>query len=902
VSLWRQITTGIRAMTGRSAADRDIADEVGHYLDEAAAVRQAQGLSPAEARRAVRLDVGNAAAIEEQIRGAGWEAGVARLIETLWQDIRFSLRSLRRAPVVSLAAIATLAIGIGATTAIVGIVNAVLIRPLPYPDPDRLISLSHAAPGVNVEDLDSAPFLYFTEREATQTFESVGLWTIGAASVTGRGEPEQVRRLLVTHEILPMLGATALLGRTFSTKDDSPDTAPTAILTHEYWQRRFASDPSIVGERVTMDGQPLEIIGVMPRSFRFLDLQVDVIQPHRLRRAEVSLGDYFWPSIARLRPGVTLDRASADVARLIPVAIKSFPLSPGRTRAQVENTRLRPILKPLKADIVGDVGSTLWVLMTTVGIVLLIACANVANLLLVRTEGRQQELSIRVALGARSRRLARALFTESLVLSVAGGVAGTGLAYGIMRLVATFASTRLPRVEDVAIDSTVMLFACALTLTAGLLLGLIPVVRYRGSRLGAVAHATGRTLSASGERLQARDVLITAQVALALVLLIGGGLMLRTFQRLTDVDLGFTQPDQIQTVRIEIPRVTASEPEAVVRLQQQTLDRLAALPGVTAVAYASSLPMDGRNAVDLVVPEGRLWDDADRLQLRQFKFISPGFVGIMGTPLVAGRDLDWTDVYGMRPVVLVSESLARRGWGGAAQALGKRLRTSSFSDQWREIVGVVGDVRNRSVSQPAEDLVYVPTMAEWIFNTRQLVWNSVAYVIRSDKTGTPGFLAEVQQAVWSVDPTLPLANAMSMGDIVDRSLARTTFTLLVLLVAGAMALVLGVIGIYGVIAYAISQRTREVGVRIALGAQGAEVRRLFVRRGMVLTTVGVAIGLVAASALTRGMTALLFEVRPLDPATYAAVTVMLVMASALASYVPARRATRIDPIVALRAD
>jgi predicted permease len=901
MSLWRQITTGIRVLAGPSAADRDIADEVGHYLEEAAAARQSQGLSPDEARRAVRLDVGNAVAIEEQIRDAGWEAAIVRTIDTLSQDIRVTLRSLRRAPVVTLAVIATLAIGIGATTAIFAVVNAVLVRPLPYRDADRLIAISHASPGSGLDDVGSAPFLYFTEREAKQTFDSVGLWSIGAASVTGRGQPEQVRRLLVTHEILPMLGVTPLLGRTFSEDEDSPEGPPTVMLMYGYWQRRFAGDPAIVGQRLTMDGQQREIVGVMPRSFRFLDLHVDALSPQRLRRADVTVGGWFRSSIARLKPGVTLDRASADVSRLIPVALDSFPYRGGATRERVERNRYQPVLKPLKANVVGDVGATLWVLLTTIGIVLLIACANVANLLLVRTEGRQHELSIRAALGAGSRRLARELFTESIVLSVAGGAAGTAFAYGILRLVARFASTDLPRVEEVVIDSTVLLFAGALTLTVGLLFGTIPALRYRRPRLGAAVRAGGRALGGSRERVHTRGVLVTVQVALALVLLIGGGLMLRTFQRLSGVEPGFTQADELQTVRIEIPSVTPSEPEAVARQQQQILDRLAAVPGVTAVAFTSSLPMDGGNAVDLVVPEGRIVDDDHVPQLRQHRFISPGLFRSMGTPLIAGRDLDWADVYGRRPVALVSESLARREWGSAVQAVGKRFRASSAVGQWREIVGVVGDLRDRGISQPATDLVYVPIL-ERIVNTLRFIGSSVTFVIRSERTGTPGFLADVQQAVWGVNPTLPLVNVRTMGDIVEASLARTTFMLLMLLLAGAMALVLGVIGIYGVIAYAISQRAREVGVRIALGAQGAQVRRLFVRQGMVLIMVGVVIGLGAASALTRGMTSLLFEVRPLDPATYTTVTALLVAASALAIYVPARRATQIDPIVALRAD
>jgi len=902
VSLWRQLFIGARALAAPTAAQRDVADEVRHYLEEAAAERQATGLSAHEARRAVHVDLGSATAIEEQIRDAGWEAAIARTFETVSQDLRFCLRSLRRAPVVALGIVATIAIGIGATTATFAVLNAVLIRPLPYPDPDRLISLSHAAPGASTDDVESAPFLYFTERDAKQIFDGVGLWAIGATTVTGLGEPEQVRQVLVTHEILPTLGIAPLLGRAFSAEEDRPESRPTVILMHGYWQRRFASDPSVIGQTLTMDGQPREIVGVMPRSFRFLDFQVDAISSYQLRRADVTVGNYFRSSIARLRPGVTLDAASAEIARLIPVAQHSFPLRPGITREQMESTRLRPNLKPLKAEVIGDVGTTLWVLMTTVGIVLLIACANVANLQLVRAEERLRELSIRAALGAGARRLARQLFTESIVLSIAGGVAGTAVAYGVLHLVAQLVSGDLPRLEEVAIDSTVLWFACALTLAVALFFGAMPAVCYGGGpRLAAGLRQGGWVVGGSRERVRTLGFLVTVQIALALILMIGGGLMFRTFQRLTRVEPGFTRGDQLQTVRIEMPPQMSSSPDAVVRLQQRILDRLATLPGVAAVAYATSLPMDGGSAVDVVTPEGRVRAAGARQQLRDFRFISPGLFTSMGTPLIAGRDLDWKDVYELRPVVLVSESLARREWGGAAQAVGKRFMTSSSPNRWREIVGVVADVRERGVSRPAADMVYEPIL-ERIRNTPRSAWGSVAYVIRSDRAGTPMFLSEIRRAVWSVDPTLPLARLRTMGDIVDTSLARTTLTLLTLSVAGGMALVLGVIGIYGVIASVVSQRTREVGLRIVLGADGGEVRRLFARQGMVLTSVGIVAGLAAAAALTRGMSSLLFEVRPLDPATYAFVTAVLVITSALAVYVPARRATRINPVAALRAE
>jgi predicted permease len=539
--------------------------------------------------------------------------------------------------------------------------------------------------------------------------------------------------------------------------------------------------------------------------------------------------------------------------------------------------------------------------MGTIGMVLLAACANVANLILVRTEGRQHELSIRAALGAGSGRIARELLTENLVLSVAGGVVGLGFAYASLRLLLTIAPGNLPRLDEIRLDVPVLLFTLLVTIFSGLLFGLIPLVRYARPRLTAALRTGTRTSSTGRDRLRAQAILVVAQVALALVLLIGAGLMIRTFQKLSKVDTGFERPEEIQTLRIEIPFSMAVEPQSVVRAENEILDKLAAVPGVSSVAYANGTPMSG-NAVDLLTPEGRVFTENDRPRLRQFKFVSPGYFATAGIPLLKGRDITWTDTYEKRAVVLISENVAVREWGGVDNALGKRLRGGFASDDWREIVGVVENVRDSGLAEPPTELIYVPVLVDRFQNIPTRVQRSIAFMIRSTRTGSPGFLDEIRKVLTSVNPGLIPLNPMTMTEIFRDSTERTSFALVTLAVAGAMALLLGIIGIYGVISYGISQRVREVGIRIALGAQHSEVQKMFLRRGLVLTAIGVAPGLAGALALSRWMSSLLFEVSPLDPITYAAVSIVLILAGAFGTYVPTRRVTHIDPIDSLRAE
>jgi predicted permease len=817
-------------------------------------------------------------------------------------NLKHILRRLRRSPGFTAVALLTLAVGIGANTAIFSVVNGILLKPLPYPDSDRLISMNHQAPGVNIAELGSSPFLYFTEREHNETLEGVGLWRTGTASVTGLAEPEQVRALGVTSDILPILGVQPVLGRWLSDQDDSPGSPRTIMLSYGYWQARLGADASVVGQTLTVDGEEREITGVMPQSFRFLDQQADLLYPFQLDRDQTQIGGYFWGSIARMKSGVTLEQVAADVARLMPIAIDLFPVRPGTTKQQAVNARLGPNLRLLKGDVLGDIGDTLWVLMGTIGIVLVIACTNVANLLLVRADGRQHELAIRTALGAGRGRIARELVLESAALGVLGGLLGLAFAYGGLDLLFALAPANLPRLADITIDITVLAFALTLSLASGLLFGLVPALKYTAGQLATGLRASTRGSSGSRERHRVRGALVTVQVALALVLLVSAGLMIRTFMELSDVNPGFTRPDEVLALGIDIPNPSVPEPERVTRMQNEILDRIAAVPGVGSVAFASSPPMGGPTSADLLVPEGKVFAEGDRPQARRFKYISPGFFATTGTALVAGRDLTWVDTHEKRAVVLVSENLARLEWGSSSEALGKRLRGSAATDDWREIVGVVGNVRDDGITEPEIEIVYFPVLVDRIFTEPTIAWRSVTFLVRSPRTGTPAFLDEIRDAVWAVNPDLPIANVRTLGDIYEQSLARTSLTLVLLAIAGAMALLLGVIGIYGVIAYAVSQSTREIGIRIALGAQRGDVRRMFMHNALGLAAIGIAVGLAAAAGLSRLMSSLLFGVSGMDPLTYAAVCVLLVIAVALASYLPARRATRIDPLEALRAE
>ncbi len=879
----------------RARWDRERSQEIESYVQIETDANTANGMPPALAQQAARRKLGNRTLIREEI----YRMNTIGFLEALSRELRYALRGMRRSPMFTLIAVLTLAIGIGANTAIFSVVNGVLLRPLPYPHPDDLVSLSQTAVFEGVRSNSKlSPSMYFVYREQNQTFQEFGITSNGALGVTGIGDPEQVPVVVVTQGTLPALGVQPALGRWFSQAEDTPGTPETVILSYGYWQRRLGGDKAVIGRAITVDSRPHVVIGIMPQGFRFLNRDPAMILPVRFDRNTVEQ-NFAYQGIAQLKSGVTRTQGSADVARILPMALAAGGLTP----AMIETTRTEPVVQPLKQAVVGDVGAVLWILMGTIGMVLLIACANVANLLLVRAEGRQQELAIRAALGAGWGRIGRELLVESVTLGLLGGFLGLPLAYGGLRILLAMGPANLPRLAEISIDPLVLVFTLTVSLLLGLLFGLIPVVKYAGPQIAMSLRGSGRSVSQSRERHRSQNTLVVVQVALALVLLVGSGLMLRSFQALRSVQPGFSQPEGIQTMHIRIPEAQVQAPERVSRMQNDILEKIAAIPGVNSAAFAAALPMEEFQGNGTVFTEGA--DYAGQIPpMKRFKFVSPGLLNVLGTRLIAGSDFTWTDIYGKRDVVMVSENFARETWGQPAAALGKRIGDGLYGPgAWFEIIGVVGDVYDDGVHQIPPATVYWPArLLARVMGRDNFVPRSIAIAIRSDRAGTETLLKQVREAVWSVNANLPLSEVRTLGEIYDQSMARTSFTLVMLGIAGAMALVLGIIGIYGVLSYAVSQRKREIGIRLALGAQPGELKRMFVRHGLVLASIGMAIGLVAAGGLTRLMSSLLFGIKPLDPLTYAAGALLLGLAAVLASYLPARRASTIDPVEALKAE
>ncbi len=823
-------------------------------------------------------------------------------LEDSLRDVHYGIRMFRRAPGFTFVSSLLLTLGIGATIAIFSVVNGVLIKPLPYHDADALISLKHTAPGVTAlfGDPGMSPALLSTYRNENRTFQEVGIWAKDTDTVTGGGEPEEVDSLDVTDGTLRALGVQPAIGRWFSQTDNTMGSPETVILTYGYWQHRYGGASSVIGQPITIDSQPRTVIGVMPKGFRFLNAEPRLILPLRFRDGELHLGGFAYQGLARLKPGVTIEQASADVTRMIPIWLNTWRPPPGQDRQFFESMRLTPALRPLKQDVIGNIGNVLWVLLGMIGVVLLIVCANVASLLLVRAEKRRHELSIRVALGAGLGRIARGMLIESLLLGLFGGALGLGAAFVAVRVFVSIGPTTLPRLHEITIDPSVVVFALAISLLSGLLFGLIPIVKHAGPQIAEALRAGGRTSSDGRERNRARNTLVVVQVALAVVLLVGSGLMIRTFLVLRGVQLGFADQDHVQLVRVFIPPEEVPDRERVVRMQTEMRERLAAIPGVSAASFTSAAPMMGPRTGDVILDDDNIYKQMSVLPVRQFKFVAPGFFQTIGTPLVAGRDLTWADLDDHRPVVVISENLAREMWHDPAAALGKHIRESS--SPWREIVGVVGDVHDDGADQAPPATVYWPALMENFWGERIHVVPGVTFVIRSPRAGTLSFLDEIRSAIRAVDSNVPLGQVRTLGDVYEASLARVSFTLVMLGIAAVIALLIGLVGLYGVIAYSVSLRRREIGIRVALGASRGQLRYMFLRHGIALATAGVVCGLVGTLALTRLMTSLLFGISPLDPATYVVVSLGLVAAAALASYASARRATMVDPVEALRTD
>jgi len=814
------------------------------------------------------------------------------IIAAMQDDLRDVLRMLRSQPGFAAAALLMLALGIGGTTAIFAVVNAVLINPLPYPDSDALVSIVHTVDGRDEPFFNDA--IYNTYRDNPRAFEEFGVWTpyASAATITGRSQPEEIRALTLSRGVLTALGVRPEVGRIFSETDDAPRTPETVMLSHAYWQREFGGDPSVVDGVVTINARPHRVVGVMPAGFMFAG-ESDIILPIRIDSARpVPL--FRLRGIARLRAGVTMEQANADVARILGLWRTNYPMGP---TDPFRNTRYGPSLRPLKQDVVGNIAPTLWVVMATISIVLLMACANVANLLLVRADGRTHELAIRTALGAGRARLARLLLAESMTLALLGGVIGVAVTYLAVQLLVLLGPANLPRLAEIAIDATTLAFALGVSLATGAMFGVAPIAKY--ARPSVPMMSVGRGVTPSRQRSQ--FALVALQMALALVLLVGAALMIRTFQALRNVDPGFIQAERVLTFSISIPPTEVAEAERVIGMQQEMLRAIGAIPGVASAAFTSRLPMDttGRTSAP-VVAEGQTVDS--RPISRQIRLISPGLFQTLGTRLLAGRDFDWIDVFDRRDVAMMSASLAREMWGAPQAAIGKRIREGN-TGPLREVVGVTVDLYDQGVHLPPTATAFLPARSyDQAFGVRNFLPRRVSYVVRSDRRDTETLLGEIRQAVRSVNANLPLAQVRWLGDLYDLSMARTSFALVMLGIAAMMALVMGIFGTYGVIWYAVSQRRREIGIRMALGAQRREILALFVRRGLIVTGVGIALGLAGAATFTQVMRAILFGVSPFDPVAFVVVPVVLGTAALIASYLPARRAMSVNPMKTMRAE
>lgn len=889
----------------REQAAEDVEREIAFHIEMRTEALVSEGIPEDEARSIATREFGDGERMRTRLRRESARTvrrkRLGRFFLGQRLDLRFALRRLHREPGFTAVAGATLAVGIGAAAAIFGVLDGVLLSPLPYDEPDRLVAIGHTAPGFGIEDVPQATGTYFTYREEAASFEDVAVWMAGRYTITGESEPVEVAGLQVTEALLPLLRVAPALGRGFGAADAAPSAPPTALLGHSLWVERYGASADALGRTITADGVEYEVIGVLPGGFRLLDHEPRILVPFQFDRSLARVTDFSYRGLARLAPDATLDGARAELGRLLPLSPERFPR--GMTRAMLEQGGMRPVVRPLRDEWVGNLRSMLWILFGTAGLVLAIACANVAGLFLVRAERRQREVAVQRALGATRTRAARTYMIESLAFGLLAGLTGLGLAAVGIRTLSVMGPSNLPRLADIGVGLETVLFTLAVSLGCGALLGTIPILRVGRGSLSLALREGGRGSSDGAARHRARNALVVAQMALALVLLVGSGLMYRSFDALRRVDPGFDRDAAILTFRVAIPEAEVPDPARVADQYAAIENELEGIPGVDGVAFVTRLPMEDAQAPEdglfvegAPVPEGQL------PPIRRFKWVSGDYVQTMGIAVLAGRPITGDDVRRRAPVVMVSRGFALEHWEHPRDAIGKRVRNESGSDDvpWREIVGVLADVHDEGLDRDPVPIVYWPAAVERFWGWEVFTQRSVAFLVRTSRAGQTGLIDRARQAVWRVNPNLPLANVRTLDEVVRASVTRTSFTALVLGLAAAIALFLGAVGLYAVISYAVSTRTREIGVRMALGADRDVVTRMVLREGLLLAGAGVAVGIGLAVALTRLLETVLFGVPATDPVTYGVTAGLLVTIAALASWLPARRASRVDPMIALR--
>ncbi|MGE0882118.1 MAG: ABC transporter permease [Blastocatellales bacterium] len=814
------------------------------------------------------------------------------LMETLWQDLSYGLRSLAKNPAFTLVAVLSLAIGIGANSAIFSVTNALLLKPLPYKDADRLVILWNRSPGLNIERDWFSLGQYLDIKIENHVFENVAVTLGGSYNLTGEGIPEHVEGARVSSSLFQMIGAQSLYGRVLLSEDDEKGKAPNVVLSNAFWQRRFGSDPGVIGKTLRLNDNNFTIAGVLAPGISLHKevmptlngiQRVDVFLPLPVSDADrANRGGEDFNVFAKLKPGVTIAQAQAEMdaltARMKQQYPQFYPANGGLTFSVV----------PLLEQVVGDIRLALYVLLGAVGLVLLIACANVANLLLARAAVRQKEIAIRAAIGASRPRLIRQFLTESILLALGGGILGLGLAFVTVRTLRLFGSANIPRLPEIGVDGRVLAFTFLVSLMTGVIFGLVPAWRTSQVDLNDVLKDGGRSSSGSGHN-RIRNLLVVVEIAMALVVLICAGLLIRSYQHVLKANPGFN-PNGVFSLRLSLPAARYTTPESVYNFYKQLGERVRQLPGVESAGSSLVLPLSSYSAAwGPIKVEGHIPKSSSEMIISNERFVSPDYLRTMGLPLVKGRYFDERDIRGAEDVTLVNEQFAQRFWPNE-DPIGKRVERGG-NGKWRKVIGVVRD--EKQVSLEDEPLISLFHPIDQ-FNIR------TRYLVARTSAAPEQLLASVKNQVRALDPELPVYDVDTMEQRLHNALARRRFAMQLLGVFALVAMILAAIGIYGVMSYWVSQRRHEIGIRMALGAEPLNILQLVIRQALILVTIGILLGLAGAFAFTRVMKSLLFGVGTTDVLTFAAISLLLGMIALLASYLPARRAAKVDPIIALR--
>jgi putative ABC transport system permease protein len=892
------------------AAEREleIVEEFATHLESAYEDALARGLSEAEARTCALTQVRDWQVLECEVERAElpvisralpridyiWDEshqGGIRM-EALWQDLRYGLRALRKQPGFTFIAVLTLALGIGANTAIFSVVNAVLLKPLPFPQPEQLVRVYGEFPALNTNQMSLSVPEYTDFQQQTQSFAASGVFDgSGSANLAPEesGTPERVERAMLMPEMFAVLQASPMLGRVFTAEEAQAGRDAVVVLSHGLWQRRFGGKPEAVGQKLMINGRSSTIIGVMPLGFAFppkAEMWQPLWFPPEMREPQ-RRGGRGLEVLARLKPGVSLRQAQTELDQLGATLTQQYPQNYSGQR------RYRMLVAPLLEDVVGELKPALLLLLGAVGFVLLIACANVANLLLARAATRRQEMAVRLALGAGRGRLVRQLLTESVLLGLAGGAAGLLLALWGVQMLLRFAPDNLPRLSAVSLDGRVLAFTVLASLLTGVIFGLVPALQAARADVNDTLRESGRTgTSARQQRL--RHLFVVAEIALALVLLTGAGLTLKSFWRLQAVDPGFN-PDGVLTMRMLLPFSTHPQPAQRATFFRQVLEQMRALPGVASAGAVSRIPMAPGNNSGTMTGEHSSIGPNDPQVETEMRWASPDYFQTLGITLLKGRDFNDADGIGAQPVAVVDENFARRFYPNE-DPIGKRIKRGgpNSTRPWKTIVGVVRPIRNQRLDATSLPQAYFPVLqeADEMFN--------LSFALRTTGGDPAAMTQSLRTAVLAVDRTQPIFDVKPLRQIVGDSIALKRLALLLLSVFAVVALLLAAVGVYGVMAYSVTQRTHEIGIRLALGAQTGDVLRLVLKQGLRLTCVGIALGWLAALGLTRLLSALLYGVSATDPLTFGSVALLLTAIALVACYLPARRAAQVDPLIALR--